>query len=331
MTLKNIEIAGMGFCHPSGRITNQFLEDLKIESSAQWVLEKIGIEERRTVLPLDYIVETKNKNSLQSLSLMEMTPVDMAEKAALMAIERAGIKTSDIGMILCNCCTPMDTAPSEGVKLARRLKISVPTQDVFTACPVFALHVDFINKQKRENLPDYILCVSTATLTQRVDYTNRSDSAIWGDGAAAWIISTRKEGLLKVLHSSYSTDPVRCQAVIVETTGHFHQDGRAVRDFSVRQTVRMIKQLEDEHGVDWSKDTFIGHQANGTMLEQICNNRNIPALSHWHNVRFIGNQAGAGAPAVLAQHWEQIKPKQKIVVAVLGAGLSWGSILLEAH
>jgi 3-oxoacyl-[acyl-carrier-protein] synthase-3 len=117
--------------------------------------------------------------------------------------------------------------------------------------------------------------------------------------------------------------------VVVDTYQHFKQDGRAVRDFSVRQTVRLIKALEMHYPIDWSRDIFIGHQANRTMLEQITNNREIPPTNHWHNVTYLGNQAGAGAPASLSAHWEHIQPGQYIVVAVVGAGLSWGSILMK--
>jgi 3-oxoacyl-[acyl-carrier-protein] synthase-3 len=104
-----------------------------------------------------------------------------------------------------------------------------------------------------------------------------------------------------------------------------------VRDFSVRQTVRLLKYLEVNFDIDWQRDIFIGHQANRTMLEQIRENRKIPATNHWFNVTSLGNQGGAGAPAVLAEHWSQIKSGQKIAVAVVGAGLSWGTVLLEAR
>jgi 3-oxoacyl-[acyl-carrier-protein] synthase-3 len=67
------------------------------------------------------------------------------------------------------------------------------------------------------------------------------------------------------------------------------------------------------------------------MLEQITNNREIPASNHWHNVTYLGNQAGAGAPASLAMHWDKLTPGQHIVVAVVGAGLSWGSIVMRAR
>ena len=256
-----LHILGMGCCHPTNVIDNQFLVDLDIESSAEWIVAKIGIHERKTVLPLDYIKETKNKDTRAALELVEMTPTEMGAKAARIALEKAGVKAEDVGLVICNCCTPMQSAPAESQRIAYELGIQSVAYDVFTACPAFALHVDHLSKFKEEELPDYILCVSTAMLTQRVDYTDRSASAIWGDGAAAWVISPKQKGKLKVVATSFDADPSRCHAVVVETFSHFHQDGRAVRDFSVRQTVRMIRALEKENELDWNRDIFIGHQA----------------------------------------------------------------------
>ena len=326
-----LHILGMGYCHPSTVIDNQFLEDLDVGTNAQWIIEKIGIQTRLSTLPLDYIRETRNQDPREALKVASMTPTDMGQRAALMALQNAGIKPEQIGLIIANCCTPVQTAPSEAQRIGKALDIVCPAFDIFTACLVFALHIDVLSSYKEEKLPEYVLCVSTAALTQNVNYNDRSDGAIWGDGAAAWVVSTRHEGRLKVLESFYASDPTRCQAVVVDRYGHFHQDGRAVRDFSVRQTVRLIKSIEERHPIDWTRDIFIGHQANATMLQQITNNREIPDTNHWHNVTTVGNQAGAGAPAVLAQHWDFIQPGQRIVVAVVGAGLSWGSILFEAR
>ena len=234
-------------------------------------------------------------------------------------------------MIVMNNCTPEATIPCEAERVAMELGLNCPAYEVFTACPVFALHIDYLSNFKDEVLPDYILCLSTAALTTKVDYNDRTDGAIWGDGAAAWIVSSRKEGRLKVLESFYTADPTRCQAVVVDTYGYFHQDGRAVRDFSVRQTVRLLRKVQADFDVSWDRDVFIGHQANKTMLDQICRNRKIPESNHWHNVTYIGNQAGASAPAVLAGHWDKIQSDQHVIFAVVGAGLSWGSVVLKAH
>ncbi|WKZ57903.1 MAG: 3-oxoacyl-[acyl-carrier-protein] synthase III C-terminal domain-containing protein [Bdellovibrionota bacterium] len=324
-----LHILGIGFSHPTNVIDNPFIEQLNVGTNEAWILDKIGIRERRTSLPLSYISETRNQDAEQALAHAENTPHQLGVNAATMAMQRAGISPHQIGMVICNCCTPKEIYPSEAQRLADALGITAPVVDVFTACPAFALHCDYLDRFDESALPDYILALSTATLTQHVNYNDRSDGAIWGDGAAAWVVAPRARGRLKVLETYFASDPTRSQAVVVDTYGHFHQDGRAVRDFSVRQTVRLVKRLEEKFNLDWKRDIFIGHQANATMLEQICNNRDIPPQNHWHNVSYIGNQAGAGAPAVLGMHWDMMKPGQRIAVAVVGAGLSWGSVLLE--
>jgi 3-oxoacyl-[acyl-carrier-protein] synthase-3 len=324
-----LHILGMGTCHAETVITNKFLEDLDVGTNAQWIEEKIGILERVSTLPLDYIRTTRNKDPRMALELASMTPTDMGVKAAEAAMKQVGISAHEVGMIIVNSCAPSHTVPGEAVRIAERLGASAVAFDVVTACPAFALHIDFLRNYEESKLPEFILCISTAALTQHVDYNDRSDGAIWGDAAAAWIVSPVHKGKLEILHSTFTADPTRCGAVVVDTFGFFKQDGRAVRDFSVRQTVRLIKAIEESHPIDWNRDVFIGHQANRTMLEQVTNNREIPPSNHWHNVTYLGNQAGAGSAASLCVHWDKITPGQHIVVAVVGAGLSWGSILMR--
>lgn len=325
-----LHILGMGACHPDTVIDNKFLEDLDIGTNAQWIEEKIGVITRVTTLTLDYIKTTRNQDPRMALDVASMTSEDMGFKAAENALKHAGITAQQVGMVIVNCCTPGKGAPSEAVRIAQRLDCPGVPFDVYTACPAFALHIDFLRNYREEKLPEFILCISTAAMTQHVNYNDRSDGAIWGDGAAAWVVSPVHNGRLEMVDSSYTADPSRCEAVVVDAYRHFRQDGRAVRDFSVRQTVRLIKALEAAYPLDWSRDIFIGHQANRTMLEQITNNREIPPTNHWHNVTYLGNQAGAGAPAVLCGHWDKIQTGQHIAVAVVGAGLSWGSILMRA-
>lgn len=325
-----LHVLGVGYFHPPGEIGNQFIEKLEVGTNEQWILEKIGIVTRRTTLPLEYIRETKNTEPQRARAVASMGPLEMALRACEMALDRAGITPQQIGMVVCNCCAPDETAPVLSQRVSQRLGIDAPAFDVMTACPAFALHVDFIANFREDELPEYVLCFASAALTQHVNYCDRSDGAIWGDGASAYVLSARHPGKLRVIDTHFAADPTRASAVVVDNYRHFHQDGRAVRDFSVRQTVRLIKRLEDQYQLDWSKDIFIGHQANATMLQQITNNRGIPEKQHWHNAERIGNQAASGAPACLAEHWEEIAPGQRICVAVVGAGLSWGSVLLEA-
>lgn len=324
-----LSILGMGHAVADNVISNEFIENMGTGTTAEWIREKIGIENRVSTLPFEYILNTRNRDIRAAKSAALKNVADLALEAAQRAIKRAGIDAEQVGLVISNCCTPGNIGPSQGQEIAKRLGVKGDSYEVFTACPAFALHMDFLSNFEEHELPEYVLCLSSATLTQHVNYEDRTDGSIWGDGAAAWVVSAKHLGKLDLLFSTYETDGTRAAAVVVDTFGYFHQDGRAVRDFSVRQTVRLIKRLEEKFGLDWSKDIFVGHQANRTMLEQIVKNRNIPDSQHWHNVTNIGNQAGAGAPATLSMNWERLIPGQRVVIAVVGAGLSWGSVVLE--
>lgn len=324
-----LNILGMGYSHANVVMTNQFIEDLGIDTTVEWIMDKIGIETRIVSIPLDYVKKTHNADPKKALDVATTNSTTLGIQAAQGAFEKAGLKPSDVGLVIVNCCTPVKLGQTEAQRIARGLGINALAYDVLSACPGFALHIDYLRNFREEEVPDYVLCVSTSTFSQKVNYNERSDGAIWGDGAAAWIVSNRKPGRLAVRDSSFNSDCSRSYAVISKRYGHFWQDGRAVRDFSVRQTVRLIKALEEKYNLDWSRDIFIGHQANYTMLKQITNNRHIPDGNHWHNVKTLGNQAGAGCAVVLAQNWDRLQAGQRIVIAVVGAGLSWGSVLLE--
>lgn len=327
-----LSILGMGCAHPENFIDNKFIENLDIGTNAQWIEEKIGVNTRVTSLNKNYIDSVRNTAPKGAREVATHTVENLGSIAALKAMKTVGIEASEIGMVITNSCNPSTTAPSLSYLIAKELGIkNSKVFDVTSACPAFALHMDFLNNYQPSRLPKYILCIAASTVTHTVDYNDRTDGAIWGDGAAAWIVSPTEKGKLKTKETFFDCNPTRCQAVVVDRFGHFKQDGRAVRDFSVRQTVRLIKRLEKAYELDWNRDVFIGHQANGTMLRQICNNRKIPPSNHWSNVSKYGNQAGAGSAIVLTQNWDKLESGQNIVVAVVGAGLSWGSVLFSVE
>lgn len=330
-----MHILGMGYAHPSYTISNPFIEAMDIGTNEEWIMNYIGVKNRQISIPKEYIAETRNQDTRKAREVASISAAGLGADAARMCLERAGVLPKDIGLVIVNCCTPKSGFPSEAGRIADLIGAhQAKVYDVFSACPAFALHMDYVRHFEDGSLPKYILCLSAATMTHKVNYNDRSDAAIWADGAAAYLLSPSEKGPLELVDSHFQADPLRCDAVVVPTNSHFKQDGRAVRDFSVRQTVRLIKRIEDEHKIDWTKDIFVGHQANKTMLDQITNNRDIPDSNHWWNVTDIGNQAGASAPAVLAMNWDKVKALSagtRVVVTVVGAGLSWGSVVMRVR
>ena len=68
-----LHLLGVGHFHPENEITNRLLEDLDIGTNDDWILDRVGIHSRRTVLPLDYIRETRNVDPRAGVEAAEVS------------------------------------------------------------------------------------------------------------------------------------------------------------------------------------------------------------------------------------------------------------------
>jgi len=116
----------MGHFHPGNIIDNAFLEELDIGTNDAWILERVGIHTRRTVLPLEYIRKTKNQDPRQGQEAAEMDSRQTATAAADMALERAGISRNQIGLVIAGGCYPDMAIPSEAARIAGTMGIDAP-------------------------------------------------------------------------------------------------------------------------------------------------------------------------------------------------------------
>lgn len=133
---------------------------------------------------------------------------------------------------------------------------------------------------------------------------------------------------MRVVDTNFTSQPAGYDKVQFLQHRHFRQDGRTVQTFAIKRTVGMIKAFRKQLG-DISDLRFIGHQANLAMLKAACRWGSIEDEHHFYNVDAFGNCGAAGAPSVLAQNWHAFSAGNKLVVAVVGSGLSWGGALLE--
>jgi 3-oxoacyl-[acyl-carrier-protein] synthase-3 len=97
-------------------------------------MKRVGIANRRTVLHLDYIKETKNLNKLESFTVRQYTNAQMGASVILMVIDRAGITLDDIVLRVAGTSTPNNPAPAEASAIAAELDIEVPCFDLNSAC-----------------------------------------------------------------------------------------------------------------------------------------------------------------------------------------------------
>ncbi|MBW2453848.1 MAG: ketoacyl-ACP synthase III [Deltaproteobacteria bacterium] len=322
-------VHGLGHFHPENEIDNAFLESLDIGTNDEWIVSRVGIHSRRTVLPLDYIRSTKNRQTQLADEAALYTNGQTGARAARMAIERAGLQPGDIGMVIAGGSSPQTLIPAEASIVAHELNIDVPAFDMHAACSTFGLQLHFLANQGTA-LPDYVLCVVPENSTRVVDYSDRSAAILFGDASAAGVVSTKHPARASVSYSCFGAAPAGCMDVVIPRTGHFVQNGSRVQKFAIKRMAALLRQCQDRVGAERAAQlVYVGHQANFTMLKSVAKRCQVAGDRHWYNIDQFGNQAAAGAPVVLSQRWDDIVDGEQVAMIVVGSGLSWSTLLIQ--
>jgi 3-oxoacyl-[acyl-carrier-protein] synthase-3 len=254
---------------------------------------------------------------------------ETGRRAAEMAIARAGIDRGEIGMVISGSCVPDMVTPADACTIAAALGLEVPAFDVNSACTSFHVATYLLSSMDPEKVPRYVLSVVPEGVTRAVDFRDRSAAALWGDGTSAAVLSTRARGRAEILGNTLESSPAGHDKVVIPRQGHFSQEGRTVQMFAIKKTARCYKRLRDDFARDERRLHLVGHQANLTMLQKVCEICDVPEERHHHNVEDFGNTAAAGSMSVISQRWDEWTDQDDIAVAGVGAGLTWSSFLLR--
>jgi 3-oxoacyl-[acyl-carrier-protein] synthase-3 len=324
-----VHLHGLGHAHPEPEITNRFLEQLEIGTDDAWILERVGIRSRRTVLPLDYIRETRNRDPRDALDAATESNATLGARAARLALERAGVAASEIGLVIAGSSAHDTSAPAEACNIAGELEMEVPAFDVSSACTSFYVQLYMMSLMDPARLPDWVLLVAPETLTTTVDYDDRASAVLWGDAAAAAVVSTRHVGRAEILANELASSPAAREKVLIPRGGHFQQEGRAVQMFGIKRMVQGLTRLRELFERDDRRFHFVGHQANLRMLENVRSTVGIAPERHHTNCEWYGNTGAASSASVLSMNWEKWRDGDDIAVVGVGAGLTWSSYLVR--
>lgn len=320
---------GVGHFHPETILDNHFLSSLDIGVDVKWIEDRVGIVERHTTLPLEYLRQTRNQDPRAAAEAAHTTPTEMSVKAAQMALERAGLEVSQLGMIVSGGCSPEMQIPADSSRIANALGVRVTCFDLQSACSSFASQIHFLDQMRPEALPDYVLVVNSETFTRSINYTDRRQAVLFGDAATAVIVSSRVPSEAQISQTSFGSDPAGQHQITIPTGGHFAQEGHAVQVFAIKTTTDVVKNLKASvPETETRRQVFIGHQANLRMLENVCKRTGIALADHYANVAYFGNCGAAGAPSVLSQKWDELR-NTVIHMAVVGSGLAWGGMRIS--
>jgi 3-oxoacyl-[acyl-carrier-protein] synthase III len=319
-------IHGMGHFHPENVIDNTFLSSLDIGTDEKWIMQHVGIRTRRTVLPLDYIYRERNRDRRAGEEAALYKNAETGEKAARLALKRAGLMSNDIGLVIAGSSAPASTSPAEACQIAHRLDIEAPGFDIASACSTFVAQLRALELFQPDKLPEFVLLVTPENLTRVVDYSERSTAVLMGDCTTAAVVSTKVPAPVQVVATVLESNPAACAKVVIPSTGYLRQDGPAVQMFAIKKTTEMYNRIA---AIASGPLFVVGHQANLVMLRAACRRAGVHPDRHLYNVDEFGNCGAAGSASVVSQYWEHLEDGEEICLAVVGAGLSWGGALIR--
>lgn len=328
-------IAAMGHFHPKNTISNDFFSKLNIGSDAAWVESRTGIKQRHAVISEDEIIALQSgQETLQTLrDANRIMPIaHLANNAWKNLLAQSSESLPNPDLLICGTSIPDYDIPANACTIAAKLKLSIAAFDVNSACSSFVVNLHVARGLIANGCHECIAIFNPERYSLRINYHDRSSAVLFGDGCAASLVTSHKpKGLaLKLLDTLIQSDPAKFAKVAIKDGGTFAQDGAAVQKFAITRTIEATRQILARNGLQpQDLQYFAGHQANLRMVESAAAKLGIPAEKHLFNVDHYGNQGAAGAPCVLAMNWEKFRPGDKIAVAVVGSGLTWGAALFE--
>ena len=291
-----------------------------INSSDEWIRQRTGIVTRM--------------RASQGRSLM-----DMAVEASNEAIEKAGIKPSEIEAVIFSTITHPYQTPSAAALLAELVGANpAPAFDISAACAGYCYGIAQADSLVRSGTAKYVLVVGGEKLSDFIDPTDRSISFLLGDGAGAAIVGPADSP--GISQSVWGSDGSKWEAVGMtgslldfrDGTGSWPtlvQEGQSVFRWAVWEMVKVAKQALEVAGVKPEElAALVTHQANERIIDEMAKQLALPeSVVVAKDITTTGNTSAASIPlamhALMAEG--RIKSGDLALQIGFGAGLAYGA------
>lgn len=328
-------IKAISYYLPERVVTNEELVKIFPEWSVEKVAQKVGVNSRH-------------------LAASDETAGDMAEKAARRLFEEYHIQPESIDFLLLCTQSPDYFLPSTACILQDRLGIptSAGAFDYNLGCSGCIYGMAVAKGLIAAGIAKNILLLTAETYNKYLHPEDKSNRSIFGDGAAACLIST--EGFAEIQDFVLGTDGKGADNLIVKTgaarhmlptgksqeddEGHIWYDdylymnGGAIFNFTLDAVPAMIQQLLEKHHLSQDDiNYYVFHQANKFMLSTIRKFCVLPKDKFYINLENVGNTVSSTVLIGLKDCIERqvIKPNDTVMIAGFGVGLSWGGTILR--
>lgn len=314
-----MKIIGTGSAHPSLVVTNKMLENF-LETSDEWIVSRTGIKERRLI--------TNEKLE------------DLAVEAAKNAMENAGVTPEEIDfLIVSNVSNEYDT-PSLSCVIQGMLGMKCPCFDINCACSGFVYALDIAESFLATKDLRNILIVCAEEPGRMVDWKDRSQCVLFGDGAGAAVV-TKGDDLKAIrLNTISKVDPLWQKKVMQPTPfvtkeekgGPLVMVGQDVFKLAVSSSIDDIDKVLKNAGMSPEDiDMFVLHQANIRIIDAIRHFSKQDKSKFPINVDKYGNTSSATIPILLDElnRGGKLKNGDMLLMSAFGAGFTTGACILR--
>jgi 3-oxoacyl-[acyl-carrier-protein] synthase-3 len=315
-----IGITGLGVHVPARVLTNHELSTL-VDTSDEWILERTGIRERR-------------------IAEREEALTDIALPAAREALAEAGIEGGDVDLLIVATVTPDMMFPTSSALMADALGArDAAAYDLLAGCTGFVYAIAQAYGMLAGGLARRALVVGGDVLSKILDWSDRSTLVLFGDGAGAVVMEPVARG--GFLGFELGADggggehlwlPGSGSRVFDDPDSYVKMNWREVFKFATRVLVASAEKILAECGKEVADvDVYVPHQANKRIIDHAMGKLGIPREKTIVNVDRYGNTSSGSIPLALADARAdgRLDDGKLVLMTGMGAGLTWGSALIE--
>ena len=319
-------ITGIGSYVPDYVLTNQELEKM-VDTTDEWITSRTGIKERRIL-----------KGDDQGTSVLGI-------RAVRQLLEKTGTRPEDVDLLICATVTPDMLFPATANIICHGAGITRAfSYDMNAACSGFLYALATGAQFVQAGTYKKVVVVGADKMSSIVDYTDRANCIIFGDGAGAVLLEPNTEGyglLDQVLRSDGSGEAYLHQKAggsrrpptheTVDRREHYiFQEGATVFKFAVKSMADVAAQVMERNGlgnddVAW----LVPHQANKRIIDATAHRMGVGPEKVMLNIQRYGNTTNGTIPLCLADYEGQLRRGDNLVLAAFGGGFTWGSVYLK--
>jgi len=323
-----LRIAGVGYSVPKTVITNEDLTKL-YETSDEWIYTRTGIKERRMVSG-------------------DESAFELGVDAAKNALAKSNISPEDIELIIVATSAPSQLYPAMGCRIQAALGIpnNIPAFDITAACTGLIYALSIARGYIASGMYKNILIVATDNNSKLLDWSDRTCSILFGDGAGAMVVTASEDGVDDIISIDIKSDGSigdiiqfnlagkNCPLVEpnTEKPQFITMNGKEVYRFVARVLPEYVEKLVANAGLkNEDIDYLIPHQANLRIIQAVQERLGYSDDKVVTNIEKYGNTSAASIPLALVESVEQGKVKlgSTAILTGFGAGMTWGGAIVR--